>query len=146
MPHSTAARTATIDGHEIDVASLETINYGRLAAKEPAEVEKLLKACQMPGFFYLDFQSGPAKELIADVPGIYAASKQYFDQPQEVKMKDYRPEQDRSQDRGWVSIPIPIRSIAFSDQMLRGIFPQDISHMEKREGLRFDSSSDSSFE
>lgn len=107
MPHSTAARTATIDGHEIDVASLEIINYGRLAAKEPAEVEKLLKACQMPGFFYLDFQNGSAKELIADVPDIYAVSKQYFDQPQEVKMKDYRPEQDRSQDRGWVPIPIP---------------------------------------
>lgn len=100
MPHSTSPRTATIDGHEIDVASLETIDYGRLSAKEPAEVEKLLHACQMPGFFYLDFQNGPAKELIADVPEIYAVSKQYFDQPQEVKMKDYRAEQDRSQDRG----------------------------------------------
>lgn len=110
MPHSTAARTATVAGHQLDVASLETIDYGRLAAKEPAEVEKLLKACQMPGFFYLDFQGGPAKELIVDVPGIHAASKQYFDQPQEVKMKDYRPEQDRSQDRGWVLIPVPIQS------------------------------------
>lgn len=114
MPHSTAARTAIIDGHEIDVASLETINYGRLAAREPDEVEKLLKACQMPGFFYLDFQSGPAQELITAVPDIYAASKQYFDQPQEVKLKDYRPEQDRSQDRGWVPIPIPIPILVHS--------------------------------
>ena len=113
MPHSTAARTATIDGHEIEIASLETIDYGRLAAREPDEIEKLLKACQMPGFFYLDFQSGPAKELIADIPNIYAASKQYFDQPQEVKLKDYRPEQDRGQDRGWVSISMPIRSGLF---------------------------------
>lgn len=106
MPHSTVARTASIDGHEVDVASLETINFGRLTAKEPAEVEKLLNACQMPGFFYLDFQNGPAKELIADVPEIYAVSKQYFDQPQEVKMKDYRAEQDRGQDRGWVPFSI----------------------------------------
>ena len=133
MPHSTAARTAIIDGHEIDVASLETINYGRLAAKEPAEVEKLLHACQMPGFFYLNFQHGPAKGLIADVPEIYAAAKQYFDQPQEVKMKDYRADQDRSQDRGWVLIPIHPELL---DQMLSEV-AQATSHMEKRAGLRF---------
>lgn len=111
MPHSIAARAATIDGHEIEIASLETVNYGRLAAREPDEVEKLLKACQMPGFFYLDFQTGPAKELIAEISDIYSVSKQYFDQSQEVKLKDYRPEQDRSRDRGWV--PIPIRSGLF---------------------------------
>ena len=100
MPHSTAAPTATIDGHGIELASLETNNFERFAAKEPTEAEKLFNACQMPGFFYLDFQNGPAKELLTDVPEIYALAKKYFDQPQEVKMKDYRVGQDRSQDRG----------------------------------------------
>lgn len=100
MPHSTVPSSATIDGHEIDVASLETVHYGRLAAQEPAEIEKLLKACQVPGFFYLDFQDGPAKELLTDVPEVVVLAKKYFDQPQEVKMKDYRAGQDRSQDRG----------------------------------------------
>lgn len=94
MPHSTVARTFTIDGHQVDVASLETIDFGRLATKDPAEVEKLLNASQMPGFFYLDLQSEPAKQVVADLPDVYALTEKYFDQPLEVKMKDYRPGQD----------------------------------------------------
>jgi isopenicillin N synthase-like dioxygenase len=95
MPHSTIAGTKKIDGHEVDVASLETINFGRMAAKEPTEGEKLLTACQMPGFFYLDLQNGSAKDLVADLPEILAATKTYFAEPQEVKMKDYRSGQER---------------------------------------------------
>lgn len=94
MPHSTVARNITIDGHHIDVAALETIDFGRLAAKEPTEVEKLLNASQMPGFFYLDLHSGPAKQIVADLPNVYAISEKYFDQPLEMKMKDFRAGQD----------------------------------------------------
>lgn len=89
MPHSTVARTTTIDSHQVDVASLETIDFGRLATKEPAEVEKLFNASQMPGFFYLDLQSEHTKQIIADLPDVYALAEKYFDQPLEVKMKDY---------------------------------------------------------
>ncbi len=98
MPHSTVAPTTTIDGHQVDVASLETIDFGRLATKEPDEVEKLLNASQMPGFFYLDLQNERTKQILADLPAIYAASEKYFDEPHEVKMKDYRD----GQDIGWV--------------------------------------------
>lgn len=89
MPHSTVARTTIIDGHQVDVASLETIDFGRLETKEPDEVEKLLNASQMPGFFYLDLQSEHTKQIIADLPDVYALAEKYFDQPPEVKMKDY---------------------------------------------------------
>lgn len=89
MPHSTVARTTTIDGHQVDVTSLETIDFGRLATKEPAEVEKLLNASQKPGFFYLDLQSEHTKQIITDLPNVYALAEKYFDQPPEVKMKDY---------------------------------------------------------
>lgn len=99
MPHRIAAHTTTIDGHQFDVASLETINFGRLATKEPAEVEKLLNASQMPGFFYLDLQSEHTKQIITDLPDIYVLAGKYFDQPPEVKMKDH---QD-GQYSGWVS-------------------------------------------
>ena len=89
MPHSTVARTTIIDGHQVDVASLETIDFGRLETREPAEVEKLLNASQMPGFFYLDLQSEHTRQIIADLPDVYALAEKYFDQPTEVKMKDY---------------------------------------------------------
>lgn len=91
MPHRTAPHTTTtIDGHQVDVASLETIDFGRLATKEPAEVEKLLNASQMPGFFYLDLQSEKdTKQIIEDLPEIYQLAEKYFDQPLEVKLKDH---------------------------------------------------------
>lgn len=98
MPHRTAARTTTIDGHQVDVASLETIDFGSLATKEPAEVEKLLNASQMPGFFYLDLQSEHTKQIITDLPDIYVLAEKYFDQPLEVKMKDH----GDGQYSGWV--------------------------------------------
>jgi hypothetical protein len=94
MPHSTVARTTTIDGHQVDVASLETIDLGRLATKEPAEVEKLLNASQMPGFFYLDLRNEPTKEILAGLRDVYAAAEKYFNEPPKVNMKDYRAEQD----------------------------------------------------
>lgn len=99
MPHRTAPRTTTIDGHQVDVASLETIDFGRLATKEPAEVEKLLNASQIPGFFYLDLLSEHTKQIITDLPEIYQLAEKYFDQPPEVKMKDH----GDGPYKGWVS-------------------------------------------
>lgn len=94
MPHSTVARSTVIDGHQVDVASLETIDFGRLATKEPAEVERLLNASQMPGFFYLDLRNEPTKEILAGLLEVYAVAEKHFDEPPEVKMKDYRAGQD----------------------------------------------------
>ena len=95
MPHSTAIHnTATIGGSQVDVVSLETIDYGRLASKEPAEVEKLLHASQMPGFFHLDFQNEPTKEVLTGLRDVYAVAEKYFDEPPEGEMK--------GQDSGWV--------------------------------------------
>jgi isopenicillin N synthase-like dioxygenase len=99
MPHSTVARNTTIDGHQVDVASLETIDFGRLVAKEPAEVEKLLNASQMPGFFYLNLQNEPTGEILAGLLDVYAIAEKYFDEPSEVKLKDYK----AGQDSGWVN-------------------------------------------
>lgn len=94
MPHSTVVRSTIIDGHEIDVTSLETIDLGRLATKEPAEIEKLLHASQMPGFFYLDLQNEPTKKILADLPNVYAVIEKYFDEPPEGKAKDGEEGQD----------------------------------------------------
>lgn len=96
MPAWTALPTATVGGRQIDLAPLETINYARLLAKEAGEIEKLLKAAQSPGFFYVDLRGDSSVEVIlGDVRDMYAISEQYFDQPYEAKMKHYREGQDR---------------------------------------------------
>lgn len=101
MPHSTSLPTAVVGGKQIDVASLETIDLARLATADPDEVEKLLKASCSPGFFYLDLRNDPSGiRVLADLPAVYAISEKYFDQPHELKMKDYRDGQKPSQDRG----------------------------------------------
>ena len=102
MPHRTKPLTTTINGKEIDVADLETVDLSLLATQEPTEVAKLFKAAQSSGFFYLNLQNdAEGKQLLADLPHIYAVSEKYFDQPQSVKMRDFRDGQNPSQDRGY---------------------------------------------
>lgn len=66
------------DGSQVAVIALDTIDYGRLANREPGEVEKLLQACQMPGFFLLDFQNEATGEVLAGLRDVYAVSEKYF--------------------------------------------------------------------
>lgn len=49
--------TDVIEGDEIKVAPLETIDFNRILSKEPAEVSKMLQCSQNRGFFYLDLQN-----------------------------------------------------------------------------------------
>lgn len=93
--------TTTIRGTKIDVAPLETIDLARLATREPSEIQKLLRAAQSPGIFYLDCRNDlSGKQLLEDLPDVSSTSEKYFDQPHGVKMKDYREGQEASQDRG----------------------------------------------
>lgn len=101
MPHSTVEHETTIDGQRVDVASLETIDFGRLATKESVEVEKLLHASEMPGFFYLDLQNQPAKDILADLRDVYAVAEKYFNEPSGAEMKDSK----SGQESGWVDAP-----------------------------------------
>jgi len=91
MPHSTISQNATIDGHQIDVIPLETIDYERLATKDPAEVEKLLGASQMPGFFHLDLQNESGKQILAGLQEVYGVTGKYYDAPPEGRAKEYKP-------------------------------------------------------
>jgi hypothetical protein len=92
---TTIPQTAMVKGQQIDVVPLETVDYARLASREPTEVEKLFRASQMPGFFYLNLESDPTGHTLADLKGIYTLAERYFDQPHEEKMKGYRADQDR---------------------------------------------------
>ncbi|CAD6451372.1 b99b15e1-841e-4402-92d6-7b9691663bd4 [Sclerotinia trifoliorum] len=93
MPHNTLQKV-TVDGREVDVAPLESINYARLISKDPLEIEKLIQVCQKPGIFWLDLRDEPTKEWLAELKELYAVSETYFDQPKEVKMKTFDEQDD----------------------------------------------------
>lgn len=111
-PTTTTTTTTKINNHLIEIAVLKTINYTRLLAKEPSEIETLLQACQFPGFFYLDFREdahpnvnvngdgdgpttttgdddgdGDGPPTLTDLKEIYGVAERFFDQPGEVKAR-----------------------------------------------------------
>ncbi|KAI9761588.1 MAG: hypothetical protein M1840_001769 [Geoglossum simile] len=95
MSRSTFATAAVVDGKNIDVANLETIHLVPLAAQDPTETKKLLEAAKYPGFFYLDLQGdAPPPQVVTDIPKVYNSSKKYFGQHHDLKMKDYREDQE----------------------------------------------------
>ena len=71
------------------VAPLETIDFSLLATKDATEVAKLLNSSETHGFFSLNLQSDTACQILEDRQGLTHITKEYFDQPQEVKMKEY---------------------------------------------------------
>ncbi|KAH8822079.1 hypothetical protein F5884DRAFT_894762 [Xylogone sp. PMI_703] len=75
-------------------AQLETINYELIKSNDFSEIQKLLKASRPPpeglGIFYLDLRGPSTNHVIEKLPTIYDASRTYFDQRQEDKLKDKR--------------------------------------------------------
>ena len=113
MPHSTTPqKTTTIKGQKVDVASLEVVDYGRLMTKEPKELEKLLNASQMPGFFHLDLQNASGQGILTGLEEIYQMSEEYHGKPPEEKMKDL--EVSTSPLRRWLAHYVAPDSRAFS--------------------------------
>ena len=83
MPHSTLpSNTVNVNGNQIEIVPLETIDYGRLVSRDGGELEKLLAASQMPGFFYLDLRSEP-QGFVSDLEAVYGLSQKHFDEPVE---------------------------------------------------------------
>lgn len=76
--------------NEKDILSttLPTLHLDLLRADDGPERKRLLEACRVHGFFYLDLTSDPA--LCSLWEELLALSAQYFDQPLEVKMQDAR--------------------------------------------------------
>ncbi|KAK6339764.1 hypothetical protein TWF718_009158 [Orbilia javanica] len=77
-----------VRGTEIDVAPLEIISFKKIAERNEDECARLYKAAQSPGFFLLDVKD--SEQYVADIQRVYALTEQYFSQPEEVKMKDFR--------------------------------------------------------
>ena len=84
--------TSTIlHGEEVRIAPLETIDFARLASKDPFEISRLFGCCQTHVFFYLDLQgTDSARQVISDEKDVLRFMENYFDQPLEAKMRDDR--------------------------------------------------------
>ncbi|KAH7371054.1 hypothetical protein BKA66DRAFT_536042 [Pyrenochaeta sp. MPI-SDFR-AT-0127] len=77
-----------INGTPVDESNLPTVRLDQLRAGNNAESKKLLEACRIHGFFYLDLTSDP--KLCNDWEELLAIMKQYFNQPLDIKMQDAR--------------------------------------------------------
>lgn len=92
--------TQSANGYEYQAVTLETVVLEKLVSNDPTELEKLVKAAKSPGFFYLDLNND--EKYLGSLQEIYDSADKYFDQPEDVKMVDFRKDQDSSQDRGLV--------------------------------------------
>jgi len=87
---------------EFPVARLEMLSLQALQQKDAGEVAKLVSAASTAGVFYVNLtDSTLGRDVLALLPTIYQASKEYFAQPQSVKDNDVRLDQRPDQDRGY---------------------------------------------
>jgi len=80
--------TPSAPPEDIAVANLPTIEMNLLQAHDASEFEKLLKACEVYGFFYLNLENYGT--MLQDWQKVLDLMKDYFDQPLDVKMRDCR--------------------------------------------------------
>jgi len=83
------SETAILNGEQVEVAPLSTIDFQMLVNGNPAEVQRLLDCCVTDGFFYLNLQGPhPSSKILVDQDNLLGVMKDYFDQPHEIKMED----------------------------------------------------------
>ncbi|KAK2766745.1 hypothetical protein FQN54_006059 [Arachnomyces sp. PD_36] len=88
---STRSKTTMIVGdRSLDVADLEVIKLESLAAKDPAEMAKLLTAAESQGFFYVTFNDDTSAKISEYLRISYLNSHEYFSKPLDEKMKAFR--------------------------------------------------------
>lgn len=64
---------------------MQTINYGQLLSQDPAEVDKVLKACLEEGYFYLDLQGIDGRRMLDDQQETLKLMQRFFESPIEAK-------------------------------------------------------------
>ncbi|KAJ5171767.1 hypothetical protein N7492_004360 [Penicillium capsulatum] len=82
--------TMTVRGQSLEVAELEVVRLEKLAAKDPVEMKKLLKAAEFDGYFYITFDDELSKKVASYIETSYSNSRDFFARPLEEKMKEFR--------------------------------------------------------
>jgi hypothetical protein len=90
---------------QLDLASLPIVDLAKLRSNDGEETSKLVRASSRSGFFFLDLRNDPTgKELLKRLPKAYSLAQSYFDQTEDVKLKDARSDQRANLDRGSVKL------------------------------------------
>ncbi|KAJ6548147.1 hypothetical protein DFH09DRAFT_1281609 [Mycena vulgaris] len=80
-----------LSDERVPKASFSTIDFALLEARDPAELMSLLRACQVHGFFYLNFDNSETTKSIVDEKNrVQNFMKEYFAQPMDIKMQDHQ--------------------------------------------------------
>lgn len=74
--------------NSLSIAPLPTIEYARLEAKDVDETQRLLDACKIYGFFYLNLKN--IGTILDDWQQVLRIMEKYFSQDLMTKMKDDR--------------------------------------------------------
>ncbi|KAJ5160020.1 uncharacterized protein N7482_007024 [Penicillium canariense] len=90
---STLTTTIVLEGEKAQSVSLETVKYADILQQDALETSKLLRACQSPGFFYLDLSGVNAQfngdAYLENIQLLHQQQEEYFHLPFHAKMKDY---------------------------------------------------------
>lgn len=89
---ASSSSTTIVDGREVNLTPLETINMAAIARGDRAEADKLYAVCRRVGFFYLDLQESypefDPQWYLKELQELYRMQATYFQQPLETKKKD----------------------------------------------------------
>lgn len=91
---STHITTKVLGDQPISLANLSVLDADKLAANDPSERAKLMKAAQSLGFFYLSVGSA-SEHVRKGLQTSYEACNEYFKLPADEKMKFFRANVDR---------------------------------------------------
>lgn len=86
--------TKATDGHvslppfpdDVVTAPLLRLSLAKLVDDDPEEIQRLAKACEDLGFFYLDLR-GPGDKILAEADQLFQLGEDLYDLPLEEKQK-----------------------------------------------------------
>jgi len=84
-PELEPSQTVEWQGKQVPVWPVPTIDYGQLLAQDPAEVDKVLKACLEEGYFNLDLQNIDGRRMLHDQQETLKLMHRFFESPIEAK-------------------------------------------------------------
>ncbi|KAJ6548139.1 hypothetical protein DFH09DRAFT_1504622 [Mycena vulgaris] len=88
---SSTLENLDLSDERVPKVSLSTIDFALLEARDPPELMNLLRACQVHGFFYLNFDNSETTKSIVDEKNrVQSFMKEYFAQPMDIKMQDHQ--------------------------------------------------------
>lgn len=78
-------QTREWNGKKVPVYPMEVIDFSKLLSQEPVEIERLVRACQDAGYFYLDLRGIDGRRMLEDQQDTLKLMYRFFDAPLEAK-------------------------------------------------------------